>query len=295
MELRQLEYFLAVAEDLNFTKASRRLRVVQSGVSTAIRALEREVGAPLFQRDSRHVRLTEAGTAMLPGARAALAAARAAHDAVQEQQGQLHGEVVVGTMLTLPGIDMAAVLGRFHRENPAVRVRVRHSTTGTQGNVDALLAGTIDFALAAFARRPPAGLNVEILTEDELVLLCGPDHRLSGAGPVRLTELAGETFVDCPEGWGTRAVIDLAFDRLGISRSIPLETTDYATVAALIRQGHVISFLPAGVAARYPELVAVPVKGEPLWWNVSLASSASRPLSRAALVLMAQLRDSVRR
>src|SRR5690606_4662544 len=87
MELRQLAYFVTVAEELSFTRAARRLQVVQSAVSTAIRALEKEVGAALFVRDSRHVRLSDAGSAMLPSARAALAAGRAAHDAVQAQHG----------------------------------------------------------------------------------------------------------------------------------------------------------------------------------------------------------------
>ncbi|WP_236794601.1 LysR family transcriptional regulator [Amycolatopsis sp. GM8] len=295
MELRQLEYFVAVAEELSFTKASRRLRVVQSGVSTAIRALEREVGASLFDRDSRHVRLTGAGAAMLPNARATLAAARAAHDSVQEQQGELHGSIVMGSMVATPGVDVAGVLGRFHRANPAVRVRVQYSPSGSRGHVRALLEGTTDVALASFPRRPPAGLSVEVLTDEVLLLTCGPDHPLAGAGPVRLEELADEIFVDFPEGWGTRDSADLTFDRLGFGRSVPLETPDYTTTAALIRQGHVVGFLPESVAALHPELVVVPVSGEAPTWNVSLASSASRPLSRPALALMAELRRSVKR
>jgi DNA-binding transcriptional LysR family regulator len=295
VELRQLDYFVAVAEELSFTKASRRLRVVQSGVSTAIRALEREVGAPLFKRDSRHVALTDAGAAMLPSARAALAAARAAHDAVQEQHGELHGAVVMGSMLTTPGVDVPVVLGRFHRANPAVRVRIQYSPSGSRGHVHALLDGTIDVALASFPRRPPAGLTVEVLTVEVLRLTCGPDHALARGTEVRLEDLADEIFVDFPAGWGTRDVADLAFDRLGLSRSVPLETPDYATSAALIRQGHVVGFLPESVAAAHPELVVVPTAGEPLTWNVSLASSASRPLSRPALALMAELRRAIKR
>jgi DNA-binding transcriptional LysR family regulator len=294
MELRQLEYFVAVAEELSFTKASRRLRVVQSGVSTAIRALEREVGATLFSRDSRHVTLTEAGIAMLPSARAALAAVRAAHDAVQQRHGELHGSVVVGSMLATPGIDVPGVLGRFHRANPAVRVRVQYSPSGSRGHAHALLDGTIDLALASFSRRPPPGLTVEPLTEEPLWLVCAPSHRLAGSAGVRLEELADVIFVDFPTGWGTRDVADLAFDRLGYHRSVPLETPDYATSAALIRQGHVAGFLPDSVIATQPGLVVVPLVGEPLTWKVSLASSASRPLSRPALALMAELRHGVK-
>jgi DNA-binding transcriptional LysR family regulator len=293
VELRQLAYFVAVAEELSFTKAARRLRVVQSGVSTAIRALEREVGAPLFVRDSRHVRLSDAGAAMLPNARAALEAARAAHDAVQAHHGELHGSVVVGSMLSTPGVDVAGVLGRFHRAHPAVRVRVQHSTMGSRGHVHALLDGTVDLALVAFARRPPAGLVTETLATEPLRLVCGPDHRLAGADGVRLEDLTDEHFAEFPEGWGTRDIVDLAFDRRGLSRRVSLEVTDYATAAALIRQGHVLAFLPESAFDEDSGLVVVPVEGDQPTWSVTLATSATRPLPRPALVLMSELRRAV--
>lgn len=290
MELRQLAYFVTVAEELSFTRAARRLQVVQSAVSTAIRALEKEVGAALFVRDSRHVRLSDAGSAMLPSARAALAAARAAHDAVQAQHGELHGSIVVGSMLSTPGVDVAGVLGRFHRAHPAVRVRVQYSPAGSQGHVHALLDGTLDLALASFPRRPPPGLVTEPLATEPLLLVCGREHPLSAGTPVGLADLAEQTFAEFPEGWGTRDLIDMAFDRHGLIRQVPLEVPDYATAAALIRQGHVLGFLPESIVARQPGLIAVPLKDLKPAWNVALATSATRPLSRAALALMAELR-----
>src|SRR5882757_8635251 len=91
MELRHLEYFVAVAEELSFTRASERLRVVQSAVSAAIRVLERELGATLFERSSQRVMLTAAGDSLLPEARNTLDAARAAREAVQLSAGELRG------------------------------------------------------------------------------------------------------------------------------------------------------------------------------------------------------------
>src|ERR1700684_1556401 len=98
MELRHLEVFVAVAEELSFTRASTRLHLVQSGVSSAVKALERDLGASLFDRDRHRVMLTDAGQVLLPEARATLAAAQAARDAVSEAQGGLRGKVVLGTM-----------------------------------------------------------------------------------------------------------------------------------------------------------------------------------------------------
>src|ERR1700748_2008553 len=97
MELRHLEYFLAVADTRSFTRAAQRLHVVQSGVSATIKALERELGSALFTRSSQEVALTPAGRAFLPRARETLESARAAVDAVQQTQDTLYGTVTVGT------------------------------------------------------------------------------------------------------------------------------------------------------------------------------------------------------
>lgn len=291
MELRQLEYFVAVAEELSFTKAARRLHVVQSGVSTAIRTLEREVGAPLFERDSRHVRLSNEGTAMLSSARAALAAARAAHDAVRTVHGELHGSVTLGTLLTSAGLDLPGLLGRFHRANPHVRIRVQQSPTGSGGHVDALLDGTMDLAFVAFANRPPAGLTSELIAEERLRLLCRQDHRLRHASEIVLEDLATESFVDFPPGWGSRGLVDVAFERAGLSRSVPLEVSDYATLSALVRQGLGVAFVPESMAQPTTGLALLPVACDGLRWPLSVANSATRPLSRAASALL----DAIRR
>src|SRR5436190_20936586 len=99
MELRQLEYFVAVAEEASFTKAAARVHVAQPGVSAQIRQLERELGQDLFDRTGRAVRLTEVGVAVLPYARAALEAVAGARLAVDELTGLLRGRIAVG-MLT---------------------------------------------------------------------------------------------------------------------------------------------------------------------------------------------------
>src|ERR1700753_959065 len=113
MELRHLEYFVAVAEELSFTRAAQRLHVVQSGVSSVIAALERELGATLFDRDRHSVALTEAGRALLPEARATLAAAQAGADAVAQTTAGLRGTLSVGTMISTGPVDVPRLLGRF--------------------------------------------------------------------------------------------------------------------------------------------------------------------------------------
>ncbi|WP_312871504.1 LysR family transcriptional regulator [Amycolatopsis acididurans] len=290
MDLRQLEYLVAVAEELSFTKASRRLRVVQSGVSTAIRALEREVGTPLFERDSRHVRLTAAGTAMLPHARAALAAARAAHDAARTVRGELHGSVTLGILLTTSGIDIPRVLGRFRRAHPHVRVRVQYSPGGSGGHVGSLLDGSLDLAFVAFPGRCPPGLSADLLAEEQLRLLCPDEHALTRAGEIDLAALADESFVDFPPGWGSRGVVDRAFEQAGLSRAVPLEVSDYATLTGLVGQGLGVAFVPESMTRSVSGVTALTVASPALRWRLSVATSATRSLSPAAAALLEEIR-----
>src|ERR1700760_333234 len=120
VKLHQLEYFVAVAEELSFTRGARRAHVVQSAVSAAITRLERELNAPLLERTRRRVSLTDAGSALLPEARATLAAAQSARDVVAAVRGGLRGSVTLGMMLSTGPVDLAAVLGGFHAAHPDV-------------------------------------------------------------------------------------------------------------------------------------------------------------------------------
>src|SRR6201997_4825603 len=134
MELRQLATFVALAEEGSFTRAADRLHVVQSAVSAGVRNLEKELGAMLFDRSTHSVKLTDAGRALLPEARATLAAAQAARDAVDEARGGLRGKVVLGPMHAqgMRAIDFAGVLAAFRAEHPGVELAIRHSGGSSQ-------------------------------------------------------------------------------------------------------------------------------------------------------------------
>src|SRR3954466_14927911 len=121
MELRQLEYFVTVVEEAGFTRAAARLHVAQPGVSAQIRRLERELGQELLDRSGRSVRLTEVGAAVLPYARAALAAVDGVPLAVDERTGLLRGQVAIGTV-TSHSFDLPGLLADFHEDHPAVQI-----------------------------------------------------------------------------------------------------------------------------------------------------------------------------
>jgi DNA-binding transcriptional LysR family regulator len=289
MELRHLEVFVAVAEELSFTRASNRLHLVQSGVSSAVKALERDLGANLFDRDRHRVMLTDAGQVLLPEARATLAAAQAARDAVSEAQGGLRGTVTVGTMLSTGPLDLASLLGRFHRTHPGVAVRLRLAASGSAGLARELLEGRLDLALVSLPGMVPAGLTLRPVTAEPLIAVAQPGHPLA-ASPATLAQVAGEPFIDFPLGWGNRAVADRAFAAAGLDREVPFEAADFTAVINLVRGGLGIAFLPASVAAGLgADLDVIEICDHTFSWVISVATPAGRRMSAAAQAILAEL------
>ncbi|MDQ1682851.1 MAG: hypothetical protein QOH99_1392, partial [Frankiaceae bacterium] len=238
MELRQLSYFVAVADEGSFTKAAARLHIVQSGVSSAIKLLEQELGAQLLDRSGRRVELTDAGIAFLAQARATLESAQDAVDAVQQVQTGLRGTLRIGTMISVPLLDMPALLGKFHRSHPLVDLRLTGSPfSGSRGLVDAVLAGSLHLAFVAVPGPVPAGVQLRHLTSAPMDLVVPSNHRLAARKTVRLTDLADEQFVDFPSGYGNRVVADMAFAAAGIDRHVVIEISDIATGAAYVAEG----------------------------------------------------------
>ena len=288
MELRHLQFFVAVAEELSFTRASRRLHVVQSGVSSAIQGLERELGAALFDRDRHRVALTDAGLALLPEARATLAAAQAAQDAVAQAQAGLRGTLTVGTMVSIGTVDVAGLLGRFHLSHPGVSVHLRHAPAGSAGLAAQVIAGELDLALLALPGPAPAGLRLQPLAEEPLVLIAAPGHPLAGQHGVTLAQLAEEDFVDFPPGWGNRTVADRAFAAAGLDRRVPFEVTEFISAAGLVRNGLGIAFVPQS-ATDLTGLAVIGLDGPTLTWRISVATPTARRLSAAARAFVAEL------
>lgn len=288
MELRQLEHFVAAAEERHFTRAAQRLHIVQSGLSASIRALERELGAALFVRSTRRVELTQAGLALLPEARRALAAASAAADAVAAVQGLRRGSLAVGTMQILPpAVDLLAVLGRFHAEHPGVELRLRQAGTGTL--LAEVAAGALDLALVAPVGRPPKGLVVRRLASNPLLVACAPSHPLAGRDQVGLAELAGEPFVDFQPDWGLRMLVDQQLAAAGLDRHTTLEVNDLPTLLELVAHGFGVALVPEVVTGHPADVRYLPLRPPAPAFEVAVATVGDPPASQAARALLAML------
>jgi DNA-binding transcriptional LysR family regulator len=259
MELRQLEYFAAVAEEANFTRAATRVRISQSGVSAQIRALEKELGAELFDRSGRTARLTEAGREVLPYARAALDAAAALRQTADEVRGLVRGHLTVGMVTGCEVAPLFAALADFHRAHPGIELRL------AEDNSDRLVAGVRasvhDIALVGLAGEPPDQLASHVVVREGLVALAPPDSAPAAMDEITVEELAAYPIVTLPEGTGIRTVLDLAFSTRGRRPEVALAASAPGAVAGLATRGLGIAVLSESMAKSYPELTAVPITG----------------------------------
>ncbi|MFJ9175902.1 LysR family transcriptional regulator [Streptomyces sp. NPDC102360] len=292
MELRHLEYFVAVAEEQNFTRAAARLHIVQSAVSAAVKTLERELDARLLDRNSKRVLLTDEGRALLPRARIVLETARDAADAVAEVRGALRGTLRLGTLTSIRLIDLPGLLGEFHRRHPGIQVQITVAPTGSQGHLTALAERRLDLALVSLPGASPAEVELTPLAGSTLDLVVPADHPLAGRDSVAIRELAGMRFIDCPVGYGNRSVADRAFATAGVPRHVTIEITDLATSADYVRAGLGVALVPRFLADTAHGLTVLPVTDADLGWSLYLAAPADRPPSAAARALTDLLRNS---
>ncbi|MET7648240.1 LysR family transcriptional regulator [Streptomyces sp. NPDC005426] len=292
MELRQLEHFVAVAEERHFTRAAERVAVSQSGLSASVRALEQELRTPLFSRTTRSVRLTEAGRALLVEAERTLAGARAAKDAVDAVRGLLRGTLSVGVEQCVAGVSLPRLLAAFHRAHPHMEIRLRQE--GTTNLVDGVAGGRLDIAFAATVSRGEWRGELVPLAREPMVLLCAPGHRLAAADRVGWEELPGEAFIDFHPDFGPRRAADEAFAAARVRRTVALEVNDVHSLLELVREGLGIAVVPHHFS-RKPEargLVAVPLGGDGRrYYESVVVLPAAQAMSPGARALMALLRE----
>lgn len=284
METRQLECFVAVAEELSFTRAARRLYAVQSTVSATIQALEGELGVKLFDRSTRRVELSPAGKVFLPEAKAALEALGRAREVVADASAGLRGSLRVGTLTSVGDLDLPDLLGAFHRRYPLVDLHVTVSITGSTGLAEDLRQGRLDVALLGLPESDLAGLDTKLIGAAPFVAVLPDGHRLESRRSLTLADVADESFVDNPRGFGNRVALDRAFEAIGAPRRVIVEVADLRAVPAYVAAGLGIAVVPdlrllSGVRT-------IPVDEPGLVWPLTIATRGERPPGPAARLLL---------
>jgi DNA-binding transcriptional LysR family regulator len=285
VELRQLNYFVAVANEKSFTLAAKRLHVVQSAVSAAIASLERDLHVTLFERNAQRVVLTEAGTALLPEALAVLDAAQGARDAVDELGRGVRGSVRVGMLAGLGLLDVAALAADFRRRYPAVELRLRVEAGGTTGIVTALLSGEVDVGFIGVA----GAINRELCTRELVrvpqVLAVPSGHPLARQHTVAVTDLVEEDFVEFPSGYASRAVADQVFTAARIERRIAVEVSAIDNAVDFVRHGVGVAIVPPFAVSGDDAVRTVRIKDQTLEWSLHMAATRRRRLTAAMQAL----------
>jgi DNA-binding transcriptional LysR family regulator len=286
MELQQMRYVVAVAETNSFTRAAERCLVVQSALSHQIARLEKELGARLFERTSRRVRLTPAGEAFLPVARQCLDAAERAAAEVAAAVGEVRGRLAVGLIPTVAAVDIPGALRDFRQQYPHVRISLR--VGASDDLVEQVKEGAIDVAflgLPTTAR--PQGVAAHELARDRLVAVVAPDHPLADEPVVDLRKLSSEVFVDLPPGTAGRTQSDQAFSAAGLGRDVAFEVTTADYIARLVGPGLAVAMLPSAYAPQLAGVVTIEVADAPARVEYVIWSRFSRtPAATAFLAVL---------
>src|ERR1700754_2232437 len=291
MELRQLEYLVAVAEEANFTRAAERIHVAQPAVSAQIQRLERELGQPLLDRSRRVVRLTTAGEAVLPYARAALSAVGDMHVAVDEITELVRGAVTIGTVSS-HSVDIPRLLADFHADHPNVEISL--GTDSSDILIENVRSGALDLAIVSVGPdEQPEGLEVEVVTDEAVEAAVCPTDPLAKRTKIRLADLHDRPLIALPVGAGIRRQFDIACAKVGVTPRIAYEASTPLALADLAESGLGVSIVPASVPRVRDGLHALAIVPE-LRGRLVLAWRAGGPITPAARVLVDKARRLLR-
>jgi DNA-binding transcriptional LysR family regulator len=258
VQLQQLSYFVAVAETRHFTQAAEALRVAQPSLSKQIRALETELGAPLFSRARGNITLTQAGEALLPLAKRILADVDTARLEVQELVGLRRGRVRLGATPSLCSGLLGEVLRRFHAAYPGIRLLVEEG--GSRDLVRDLTRGSLDLALVIMPLAEDTPLFTSPILRENLVVV-SPE----GEGPlpprsqVRITELRDRPLVMFRPGYDLREATIGACRHAGFEPQFAVEGGEMDAVLRFVEAGLGIAVVPSMVLAGRPGLRGTPL------------------------------------
>lgn len=288
IKLRQVQYFLAVAESLHFTRAASSLSVTQPTLSHQIAELESQIGTKLFDRVGKTVRLTEAGEAFAGHARAALRELQAGRVALEELRGLVRGSLRIGVIQSFSRTLLPPILGRFIAAHPGIRPLVEEMAAPAIER--ALAAGRLDIGIA-FAPGALAQTEIEPVLQEAMLLVVGRRHRLARRGTLRLAELDGERLALLSREFTTRQLIDRYLDSVGARPELVCETNSIEVILGTVSEGALAAILPErAIGRRGPGLATVrlveptPVRVSALMW----ARHSHR--TAAALSFAAQVR-----
>jgi DNA-binding transcriptional LysR family regulator len=242
VEIRQLRAFVAIAETGTFTAGALRVHVTQAAISMQIRQLETEIGARVFVRAPRHVILTEAGEQLLRRARHILREHDAAVDEIAELAGAERGRLRIGSASAMVLTEqLPSVLKELRKQHPAAEIAVTSGTSEVL--VDQILAGEVDIAFVSLPV-DVRGIKTERLSEDQLVAIASPQHRLAKQRTISAYTLAGERLILGERGGNTRRLIDQFFAQAGVTIRVAMELSRQQAIKRMVEEDMGVGIVP---------------------------------------------------
>jgi LysR family transcriptional regulator, cyn operon transcriptional activator len=256
IKYRQLQYFLAAAESLHFSKAAEQLFVTQPTLSHQLAELEAQLGTPLFDRSGKTVRLTHAGTVFRDHARRSIAEVEAGCRALVELEGLQRGEITMGVNQSFVHRLLPPILGEFITRYPGLQLRVDEMSAG---EIERRLAeGSLDLGIA-FAPAVLEDTELEPILDERLLLVVRAGHPLAQRPQVRLAELAGIPLVLLAREYATRRLIEKHLGEAGVVPQVACETNTVALMRGLAAASDLAAILPESSVEETPRLRVLPL------------------------------------
>jgi len=272
VEIRQLRAFVAIAESGTFTAGALRVHVTQAAISMQIRQLETEIGAKVFVRAPRHVILTEAGEQLLRRARHILREHDAALDEIAELAGAERGRLRIGSASAMVlSEQLPAILKELRKQHPAAEIAVTSGTSEVL--VDQILAGEVD---VAFVSLPVdvRGIKTERLSQDQLVAIASPRHKLAKQKTISAYTLAGERLILGERGGNTRRLIDQFFAQAGATLRVAMELSRQQAIKRMVEEDMGVGIVPLLSVKEEVEkgkLIRWWIEGAQINWELGIA------------------------
>lgn len=292
MELRHLRYFEAVARHSHVTRAAAELHIAQPALSKQISQLEHELGVALFDRVGRNVRLTEAGEALLPHARAVMAQVEAARAEMAERIGLSKGRATVGTPPTAGTQLLPPVLAAFNKRYPGIELRLHEA--GVQTLLDLLETGLTDVAVVTLPVEDSNLTVVPLFTED-MVIAVWREHHLAGRADVAFRELRDEPWVLSPENYELREAMLLACQSAHFTPRVVLDGGETDTLLRFVAAGVGIALVPRLAVQRNADVCTLRINDQHLQRSLGIVWRGDRVASPAARALREFLVQELKR
>jgi len=290
MDIRQLRYLVALADERHFTRAAAREHIAQPALSQQIKRLEDELGLTLVERSTRQVTITDAGELLVARSRRILAEAAAARAELESLKGVESGRVMVGAMHTMGPIDVSLALAIFHERHPAVELTVREQSSEELASM--LRDDELDLAFLSVTEQVESeGLGLHQLVSEELVAVLPADHRYAHRRRLPMAQLEGDEFISFREGARLRELLESAGRHAGFEPKIKLESNESGRIRRLVARGMGVAILPRSDAIAPGAEVAVVALIEPsLSRDITLAWRQDRrhPPAVAAFLELAR-------